>query len=139
MENNYKIMGEATIRYYTDPFTGFQAYSTEPQYADTYLIYHEGLFEIEIQFEFKEAKMDTYLTLGLNHAFNNNPKITLQEFKPLMQLSTYYLMEIVFYENKNPGMEPPWARPRRFDAIIKFGGKIPDALMNSYEAKLLNK
>jgi hypothetical protein len=48
-------------------------------------------------------------------------------------------MEIVFYENKNPGMEPPWARPRRFDAIIKFDGKIPDALMNSYEAKLLNK
>lgn len=132
MENSIRIKGEASIRYHQDPISGFEAYSTKEQKVNAYLIQDNDLFQLEIQFEFQEAKMEFYWHFGLTHEFNSNPKITIKELKSIRKLNNHFQIALIFYEAKNPHKDPLWAYPRRFTAKVRFKEKMPEQLLKNF-------
>ena len=132
MDNSIRIKGVANIRYHKDPISGFEAYSTNEQKVDAYLIQENCLFQLEIQFEFQEAKMEAYWILGLTHDFNSNPKVAIQELKNIRQFKNHFQVALIFDECKNPKIDPLWAYPRRFTAKVRFKEKVPEQLMKNF-------
>lgn len=131
--NRFKGLGY--IQYHSDPISNFKAYSTDKQTIYAYLIYENKSYCLEIPFEFKESESNTPWKFSFDKNYNNKPTLTIQEIYPIKQLKNYFKIEFVFYESKNPDLDPLWAYPRKFTAKFRFKGEKPKDLLGNLAEK----
>jgi hypothetical protein len=111
--NSYR--GTASLLYYQDPVTGYEAYSTYPVHLPASLVLDDlGRWSVMFNFSFDHSKEGETIELGINQAYSSNPKIFIDpERWPINIGSLPFDFALTFFEEKGE-WEAPWAKPRRF-------------------------